>query len=108
MSIKSKFETVVCALLLTLFVATPALTCFAGLGAALTLGSRRSGILGVLVMMPLFVPVIIVSSGILIRAMDGTEVMALFALLAAFSIASAILVPFAIAAALRLNIGGSN
>ncbi len=95
-------------LVLSLFVATPALTCFTGLGAALTLGTRRSGVLGVLVMMPLFVPVIILASGILIRAKDGTEVLPLFALLGAFSIASAISVPVAIAAALRLNIGGSN
>ena len=96
------------ALVLTLFVATPALTCFTGLGAALTLGVSRSGVLGVLVMMPLFVPVIILSAGILMRAMDGSEMLPLVALLGAFSIASAMLIPFAVAAALRLNIGDSN
>jgi len=96
------------ALLLTLLIATPALTCFTGLGAALTLGSSRSGVLGVLVMMPLFVPVIILASGALVRASDGADGLPLFALLGAFSLAAATLVPLAISAALRLNIGGSN
>ena len=96
------------ALLITLLVATPALTCFSGLGAALTLGSSRSGILGVLVMMPLFVPVVVLASGVLVRAMDGSETLPLLALLGAFSVASAILVPIAVSLAIRVNIGGSN
>ena len=96
------------ALLVTLMVATPALTCFTALGAALTLGSSRSGMLGVLVMMPLFVPVVILAAGVLIRATDGSEVLPLLALLGAFSVASACFVPLAVAAALRLNIGGSS
>ena len=95
-------------LLVTLVIATPALTCFSGLGAALTLGSSRSGILGVLVMMPLFVPVVILAAGILIRAMDGSETLPLLALLGAFSVVAATLVPIAVSAAIRLNIGGSN
>jgi heme exporter protein B len=99
---------VLLALLITLFVATPALTCFSGLGAALTLGSTRSGILGVLVMMPLFVPVVILAAGVLIRATDGSDTLPLLALLGAFSVVAATLVPIAVSAAIRLNIGGSN
>ena len=95
-------------LLATLVIATPALTCFSGLGAALTLGSARSGILGVLVMMPLFVPVVILAAGVLIRAMDGSDTLPLLALLGAFSVVAATLVPIAVSAAIRLNIGGSN
>ena len=49
---------VLLALLVTLVIATPALTCFSGLGAALILDVLIC-ILGVLVMMPLFVPVVI-------------------------------------------------
>jgi heme exporter protein B len=96
------------ALFITMLVATPALTCFSGLGAALTLGSSRSGILGVLVMMPLFVPAIVLASGVLVRATDGSETLPLLALLGAFSMASAILVPIAVSLAIRVNIGGSN
>ena len=99
---------VLLALFVTLVIATPALTCFSGLGAALTLGSSRSGILGVLVMMPLFVPVVIIAAGVLIRAMDGSDTLPLLALLGAFSVVAATLVPIAVSAAIRLNIGGSN
>lgn len=99
---------VLVALLITLLTATPALTCFTGLGAALTLGSSRSGVLGVLVMMPLFVPIVILASGVLVRAADGSDSVPLLALLAAFSLGSAMLAPIAVAAALKLNIGGSN
>lgn len=96
------------ALFVTMLVATPALTCFSGLGAALTLGSSRSGILGVLVMMPLFVPVVVLASGVLVRATDGSETLPLLALLGAFSVVSAILTPIAVSLAIRVNIGGSN
>ncbi len=99
---------VLLALLVTLVIATPALTCFSGLGAALTLGSSRSGILGVLVMMPLFVPVVILAAGVLIRAMDGSDTLPLLALLGAFSVVAATFVPIVVSAAIRLNIGGSN
>ena len=99
---------VMIALLVTLLLATPALTCFSALGAALTLGTARSGILGVLVMLPLFVPVIILAAGVLTRASDGSDILPLLALLGAFSIAAATLLPLAVGVALRLNIGGSS
>ena len=59
-------------------------------------------------MMPLFVPVVILAAGVLIRAMDGSDTMPLLALLGAFSVVAATLVPIAVSAAIRLNIGGSN
>ena len=59
-------------------------------------------------MMPLFVPVVVLASGVLVRAMDGSETLPLLALLGAFSMASAILVPIAVSLAIRVNIGGSN
>jgi heme exporter protein B len=99
---------IVTALFVSLLIATPSLTCFSGLGAALTLGSARSGILGVLVMLPLFIPVIILAAGVLTRAADGSEFKPLLALLGAFSVLAATLVPIAVSAAIRLNVGGSN
>jgi heme exporter protein B len=98
---------VIVVLLVTLLVATPALTCFSGLGGALTLGAARSSVLGVLVMLPLFVPVVILAAGVIARTADGASVGPLLALLAAFSLGAAMLMPLAIAAAIRLNIGGS-
>jgi hypothetical protein len=45
---------------------------------------------------------------VLIRATDGSEILPLIALLGAFSLVAATLVPIAVSAAIRLNIGGSN
>ena len=59
-------------------------------------------------MMPLFVPVVVLASGVLVRATDGSETLPLLALLGAFSVVSAILVPIAVSLAIRVNIGGSN
>ena len=49
-----------------------------------------------------------VAAGVLIRAMDGSDTMPLLAFLGAFSVVAATLVPIAVSAAIRLNIGGSN
>ena len=51
------------ALLLALALATPALSLLGGLGAALTMGSRRGGILLTLLILPLYVPVLIFAAG---------------------------------------------
>ena len=59
-------------------------------------------------MMPLFVPVVILAAGVLIRAMDGSDTLPLLALLGAFSVVAATFVPIVVSAAIRLNIGGSN
>ncbi len=51
------------AMLLALALATPALSLLGGLGAALTMGSRRGGILLTLLILPLYVPVLIFAAG---------------------------------------------
>lgn len=50
-------------LLIALALATPALSLLGGLGAALTIGSRRGGILLTLLILPLYVPVLIFAAG---------------------------------------------
>jgi len=50
-------------LLAALALATPALSLLGGLGAALTIGSRRGGILLTLLILPLYVPVLIFAAG---------------------------------------------
>jgi heme exporter protein B len=51
--------------------------------------------------------VVILAAGVITRTTDGAGIGPLLALLAAFSLGAAILMPLAIAAAIRLNIGGS-
>ena len=58
-------------MLLALALATPALSLLGGLGAALTLGSRRGGILLTLLILPLYVPVLIFAAGTIDRALSG-------------------------------------
>jgi heme exporter protein B len=50
-------------MLAALALATPALSLLGGLGAALTIGSRRGGILLTLLILPLYVPVLIFAAG---------------------------------------------
>jgi heme exporter protein B len=58
-------------MLLALALASPALSLLGGLGAALTLGSRRGGILLTLLILPLYVPVLIFAAGSISRSLSG-------------------------------------
>jgi heme exporter protein B len=46
-----------------LLLASPTLVCLGAVGAALTLGSKRGGLLQALIVMPLYIPVLIFASG---------------------------------------------
>ena len=89
-------------MLLALALATPALSLLGGLGAALTLGSRRGGILLTLLILPLYVPVLIFAAGIISRSLllDGDPTGALL-LLGGLDLGLLAITPWATAAALR-------
>lgn len=72
-----------------------------GVGAALSLGSRRGGLLIAVIVLPLFVPPVIFGAGALDAAASGMEWRTGLALLAAYSLAAVALCPFAMAAACR-------
>ena len=72
-----------------------------GIGAALAAGSRRGGLLIAVLVLPLLVPPVIFGAGALQSAADRADWGPGFALLAAYAAASAVLAPFAMAAALR-------
>ena len=93
-------------LLATLLLGTPAVSFLGAIGAALTLGSRRGGLLIALVVLPLYVPTLIfgvsaISS--LVLATGGAT--AALLVLAALSLAAIVLGPIAAAAALRMHLG---
>jgi heme exporter protein B len=92
----------VAAPLLALALATPALSLLGGLGAALTLGSRRGGILLTLLILPLYVPVLIFAAGSISRALlaDADPTGALL-LLGGVDLGLLAITPWATAAALR-------
>jgi len=86
--------------LLALLLGTPALTAFGTIGAAVTVGLKRGGLLGPVLMLPLAIPVLIFGVGA-ITAADGSTAAVLF--LAALSLVSVAFCPFAAALALRVG-----
>ena len=88
-------------MLLALALATPALSLLGGLGAALTLGSRRGGILLTLLILPLYVPVLIFAAGTIDRALAFDSTGTPLLLLAGVDLALLAITPWATAGALR-------
>lgn len=89
-------------LVLTMLAGTPAVSFVAAIGASLTLGLRRSGLLLALLVLPLYVPVLIFGVSTVSMAISGPgSPWPPFLMLCAISLASIVLAPFAAAAALR-------
>ena len=91
------------ALVISLLIGTPAVSAIGGVGAALTLSIRRGGLILPLIVLPLLAPAVIFGSGAVLAAEDGLANGA-FLFLAAFSLLSVALSPFAAAASVRLNL----
>ena len=90
-------------LTLSLLLGTPILTLTGAIGAALTLGLRGGGMLLALLVLPLYVPVLILGSGAVDAASAGLGADAHLLLLAAQLVVTATFAPWAIAAALRIS-----
>jgi len=91
-------------LLLSLIVGTPALSLLGAVGAALTVGLKRGGVLLALLVLPLYVPVLIFGAGAVLEHMSGIETRAQIYWLGVISMASLTLAPFAVQAALRVSL----
>jgi heme exporter protein B len=88
---------------LTLLAGTPALTLIGTVGAALTAGLPRGGLLIAVLVLPLTVPVLIFGVSATLGAVSDPEpFLAPFLLLCAGTLAALALAPFTAAAALRL------
>ncbi len=89
-------------LLATLLAGTPAVSFIGTIGAALTLGLRRGGLLLSLLVLPLYVPVLIFGVVSIDAVVTGPgSFLQPFLILCALSVASVVLSPLAAAAALR-------
>lgn len=91
-------------LFMTLLLGTPTLSFIGSVGAALTVGLKRGGVLLSLLVLPLSVPMLIFASAACEAAAAGLPVDGYLAVLGAFLAGSATLCPFATAAALRLSV----
>lgn len=92
-------------LLAGLALGTPALSLIGSIGAALTLGARRGGVLISLLILPLYIPVLIFGAGAVEAAASGLTVAPHLLLLAGMFVFSLVLAPLAAAAALRQALG---
>ena len=91
-------------LVVSLAAGTPALSVIGTFGAALTVGLKRGGLLLSLLVLPLYVPTLIFGAEVARRGAAGMEVATPLLLLAGITLGAAALLPFASAAALRVNL----
>ena len=89
-------------LMLSLLLGTPVLSLIGAIGAALTLGLRGGGALVALLVLPLYIPVLIIGAGALDAAAAGLGAGAHLLLLGAFLVMAAAFAPWVVAVALRI------
>lgn len=89
-------------LVVALLLATPLLSLIGAILVALTAGTRRSGMLLALMLLPLCVPVVIFAAGAVAAAQQGLPWVAPIAWLGAALVLALVLAPLACAAALRI------
>jgi heme exporter protein B len=84
-----------------MLLGTPTLSLIGAVGATLTLGARRGGVLLTLLVLPLYIPVLIFGAGAVEAAVAGPGPRAHLLILGALLLAALPLSPWASAAALR-------
>jgi heme exporter protein B len=90
-------------LVTSLLLGTPVLSLVGAIGAALTLGLRGGGMLLALLVLPLYVPVLIIGAGALDAAAAGQSALPHLLLLTALLVLAGSFAPWAISAALRIS-----
>ena len=90
-------------LMLSLFLGTPVLSLIGAIGTALTLGLRGGGALLALLVLPLYVPVLVIGAGAAEGAVSGLGGQAQLLLLGALLVFAAAFAPWAAAVALRIS-----
>lgn len=93
-------------LAISLALGSATLSLIGAIGAALTVGLARGGVLLSLLVLPLYIPVLIFGAGAVQAAIAGDVVTAHLAILGALLAVALMLAPWAIAASLRISING--
>lgn len=91
-------------LVIGLLLGTPTLNLICAIGAALTVGLARSGLLLAVLVLPLSIPVLVFGAGMVESALFGLPVSGLAAVLGALLVLALTLSPLAIGAALRISV----
>lgn len=91
-------------LMLSLLLGTPTLSLLGAVGAALTVGLKRGGLLLALLILPLYIPVLILGSGALQAALQGMPATGYLLWLGSLAALALTLTPFAIAEGLKISV----
>jgi len=91
-------------LIASLALGTPALSAIGTFGAALTVGIKRGGLLLSLLVLPLYVPTLIFGALCVLRGAQGQDALTPLLLVGGITLGSFAILPFAAAAALRVNL----
>lgn len=94
----------VATLIVSLLLGTAVLSLLGAVGAALTVGLKRGGMLISLMILPLYIPVLIFGTAGVQAAVQGTPVQPFLLLLGAMLCLSLALAPLAVAAGLRISV----
>ena len=92
------------ALVCSLGLGTAVLSFIGAIGASLTVGLRKGGLLLSLIVLPLYVPVLIFGASAVQAAVDGYPYSGQLAVLAALLLLALALAPLAIAGGLRISL----
>ena len=90
--------------LYSLLLGTPVLSMISAIGAALTVGLRKGGVLVAVIALPLYIPVLIFGTSAVESASMTLPFAGQLAYLAAFLVLALTFAPFAIGAALRISV----
>lgn len=91
-------------LVASLALGTPALSVIGTFGAALTVGLRRGGLLVSLLVLPLYIPTLVFGAEAVRRGAEGLSVATPLLMLAGITAGVVAVLPFASAAAIRINL----
>ncbi len=91
-------------LVASLLLGTPALSVIGAFGAALTVGLKRGGLILSLIVLPLYVPTLVFGAEAVRRGAEGQGGLTALLLLAGVTLGSVAVLPFAAAAAIRVNL----
>lgn len=94
------------ALVLSLLLGTAAMSLIGSIGAALTVGLRKGGVLISLIIMPLYIPILIFGASAVQTAALGDPYRMQLAVIGAVLALSLVLAPLAAAGALRISVNG--
>jgi heme exporter protein B len=89
------------ALMVSLVLGTPTLSLVGAVGAALTLGAKRGGVLLSLLLLPLYIPILIFGAAAVEGAILGASTQAPYLILGALLMVALSLCPWAAATALK-------